>query len=82
MCGFEKISLQGCQLYTPVGAVTDFDCQFISTHKTTGGVFTDGVTRISEKDHYIVWQVVNNSWLMLAYNDGAGHQDSSLSRLN
>ena len=72
---YEGVNFGGCQLYTPLGAVTDFDCQFISTRKTTGGSFTDGVVRISERDHYIVWQVVDNSMLMLAYNDGAGQQE-------
>lgn len=72
---YEGVNFGGCQLYVPVGAVTDFDCEFISTRKTTGGAFTDGVIRISEKDHYIVLQVVADSMLMLAYNDGGGQQE-------
>jgi len=71
---YEGVNFGGCQLYTPVGAVTDFDCEFISTRKTTGGAFTDGVIRISERDHHIVWQVVEDSMVVLAYNDGAGQQ--------
>ena len=72
---YESENFGASVLYSPIGVVTDFDCQFISTRKTTGGAFTDGVIRVSNDGRCIVWQVVENSMIMLAYNDGGGQQE-------
>lgn len=71
---FESTNFGGGVLYSPVGAVTDFTCEFISTRKTTGGAFTDGVMRVSVDGRFIAWQVVQDTAVMLSYDDGAGQQ--------
>jgi len=73
-CTFESANFGGGVLYSPVGAVTDFTCEFISTRKTTGGAFTYGIIRVSDNGRFIAWQVAQDSVVMIAYDDGAGQQ--------
>lgn len=72
---FESANFGAGALYSPVGAVTNFTCEFILTRKTTGSAFTDGVTRVSDDGRNIVWQVVQDSIIMLAYTDGGSQQE-------